>query len=762
MKRKIISVVLSVSMLASLGACSKDQPTESETTTEPVASDSSETTEETEESEETSSETSSETEATEESTSLMGFNMIDNGDFSSGDIAWGTYFEGGGDGSLAVVDGVLQFDISNIGTLDYSNQLYYDGFRLYEGCTYEMQFDAWSSADRPVEYRIQINGGDYHAYTSEIVATSTESQHFDIVFTMGEASDPAPRLCFNCGVAEGIEDIGAHSIYFDNFDLQCIDESGLVESSGDDSSSLISINQVGYLPDSAKVAVMHGDAISSDATVIDAASGEVVYEGAVEAASYNDATGRDEARFDFSSVTEAGVYKVVSGEYESYEFTIASDVYNAAFDSSVFMLYTQRCGCELPEEFVGPYAHPVCHSEMAVIYGTSETIDVSGGWHDAGDYGRYVVPGAKTVADLLLSYENYQDAFSDSLGIPESGNGIADVLDEARYELEWMFKMQNAEGGVYHKVTCANFPGTVMPQDETDQLIVCPVSTTATADFAAVMAMASRIYADIDPDFAARCLDASVAAINYIQSHDSIEGGVNPSDIYTGEYPDTVCSDEIMWAAAELYRATGDTAYDELFSQYTYTEVATLGWQSVQGYAFYAYLKCENHGSLYDQVSDDFKSTIEAIMANAEEDSYYSSLYEYNWGSNLTVANNGILFLMYDDIYGSTDGATYALAQLNYLLGTNGTGYSFMTGYGTLCAENPHHRPSQAVGTAVSGMIVGGPNEGLDDPYAANVCAGNAPALCYADSDQSYSMNEVAIYWNSPVIYLFAYASTQG
>ncbi len=120
------------------------------------------------------------------------------------------------------------------------------------------------------------------------------------------------------------------------------------------------------------------------------------------------------------------------------------------------MLYLQRCGEVITDSDFG---HSACHTGMASVYGTNEKIDVSGGWHDAGDYGRYIVPAAKTIGDLLYAYEANPKLYSDNIGIPQSGNGIPDILDEARYELEWMMKMQRADGGVYHKVTCEKFPG---------------------------------------------------------------------------------------------------------------------------------------------------------------------------------------------------------------------------------------------------------------------------------------------------------------
>ena len=749
MNKRFVSVILAGSMLLSLASCNliwPTEPTESKPETE-----SSEVTE------------PSETEP-----SIMGFNMINNGDFASKDHEWHTYFEGG-DGLMYVNDkGELEFDCKMIGTKEWASQLYYDGFALYKNCKYEIQFDCYSDVERDLGYRIQINGSDYHAYSEETIHVGTEVKHFDITFTMEEATDPAPRLCFNLGKFTNNSGFKEHTVCIDNIDLRCIDDTGYVE--GDDSgvaTNPIAINQIGYLPNAAKIAVMNGDAIADEASVIDCASGSEVFKGKVSTAVKTAATGREEARFDFSSVTAPGTYKIVSGSVESYEFKIGDGVYTEAFKASLRMFYLQRCGMELTADLAGDFSHPACHTEKATIFGTKDKIDVSGGWHDAGDYGRYVVSGAKAAADLMLAYSLYPEAFDDALGIPESGNNIPDVLDEVKYELDWLFKMQNSEGGVYHKVTCANFPSFVMPEEETEELIVTPVSTTATADFAAVMAMASYVYAEIDMPYSQKCLDAAMKAAKYLDKHQGIEGAKNPDGIVTGEYPDTNDADERLWAYAELFKATGDTVYDDEFSSLMSGGSATcntdLGWQGVGAYAGYAYLSADkNKGKFYDVVHASFMAGIAEIEATASTDSYNCSLKEYPWGSNMTVANNGMLLLLFDKVENSNKGDAVAREQLNYLLGTNGTGYCFLTGYGTLSPQNPHHRPSQAKKTAVPGMLAGGPNQNLEDPYAQNVLTGTAPALCYADSDQAFSLNEVTIYWNSPLVFLFAYVAAKG
>ena len=750
MNKRFVSVILAGSMLLSLASCNliwPTEPTESKPETE-----SSEVTE------------PSETEP-----SIMGFNMINNGDFASTDHEWHTYFEGG-DGLMYVNDkGELEFDCKMIGTKEWANQLYYDGFALYKDCKYEIQFDCYSDVERDLGYRIQINGSDYHGYSEETIHVGPEVKHFDITFTMEEASDPAPRLCFNLGKFANNSGFKEHTVCIDNIDLRCIDDKGYVE--GGDStgvvSSPINLNQIGYLPNAAKVAVLNGDAIAAEASVIDCATGNEVFKGSVSTAVKNAATGREEARFDFSSVTAPGTYKIVSGSVESFEFKIGDKVYADAFKASLRMFYLQRCGTELTADLAGDFAHPACHTEKATIFGTKDKIDVSGGWHDAGDYGRYVVSGAKAAADLMLAYSLYPDAFDDDLGIPESGNEIPDVLDEVKYELDWLFKMQNSEGGVYHKVTCANFPSFVMPEEETEELIVTPVSTTATADFAAVMAMASTVFAPFDMPYSQRCLDAATRASDYLDKHQGIEGAKNPDGIVTGEYPDQNDADERLWAYAELFKATGDTVYDDEFSALMSGGSATcntdLGWQGVGAYAGYAYLSADkNKGKFYDVVHASFMAGIADIEATASTDSYNCSLKEYPWGSNMTVANNGMLLLLFDKVENSNKGDAVAREQLNYLLGTNGTGYCFLTGFGTLSPKNPHHRPSQAKKAAVPGMLAGGPNQNLEDPYAQNVLTGTAPALCYADSDQAFSLNEVTIYWNSPLVFLFAYVTANG
>ena len=769
MKNKVMQKwmlsLLGISIVFSLTACGKPDPGPVEVT--PEVEETTEEPEAEEPAEEPAEEAKAEEPAKEEAPAAeeSGDNMIDNGDFSAGTDPWMTFCQDGECGISVNGDGELDVDIKDIGTVEHGVQLYHDGFSLEEGCVYKIAFDAHADKARPIQMRFQLNGGDYHAYCMEYINIPEASEHFEFTFTMEEETDPAPRFCFNMGVVEDIDtNIGEHHVYLDNVVLSLEDDSGKVAGSGQVEMPDIAVNQIGYLPGMLKTATLRGSALNQTAKLINEDTKESVLDAAIDGGKNNPDTGDSEAVFDFTSVKEEGTYHVEAGDAVSPSFVIGTKAYEDAFKASLKMLYYQRCGVELTSDLAGDFAHKICHQEDAMLYeDNSVKLNVTGGWHDAGDYGRYTVAGAKAAADLLLAYENYPSVFDDAVGIPESGNGTPDVLDEARYELEWLLKMQADNGGVYHKVTCQNFPGEVLPEEETDPLIIMPVSTTATADFAGVMAIASRVYASVDKSFADTCLEAAKKAAAYIdETPRDTKGYKNPSDISTGEYEDVNDVDERFWAYAELYKTTGDKAYEESLKSQLPDNGYSLGWQGVAGYGGYAYLtsKDTDVATTSDVVEEANKMSLE-IQNNANANAYGSSIVgDYVWGSNLTIANNGSYLLMTNDLLDSDGKAEDVKAaadkQLNYLFGNNATGYCFFTGFGTTSSAHPHHRPSQVVGKAVPGMLVGGPNNGLNDPYVQNVLKDTPSAKCYADNSQSYSTNETAIYWNSPIIYLLA------
>ena len=538
--------------------------------------------------------------------------------------------------SLGADSGRLALKVSATGDVTWAVQVYYDIIPLYQNGVYRLKYDISSTVNRTVDGMIQQNGGDYQAYTSKRLSLTPEVQTVDYEFTMKNATDIMARLQFNCGNFE--DNLPEHTIYIDNVSLELVYDSKVDYSSVRNYEPPIVTNQIGYRTNSLKTAVFDGASEERTFDVVNADTGAVVYTGELSAESNCAFSGETNRTGDFSAVTTSGSYYITYGNLEqSYTFQIADDVYHSALDDSVRMLYLQRCGSAVEDDTFG---HKACHNTLATIYGTNEKIDVSGGWHDAGDYGRYVVTGAKTVADLLYSYQTAPQLFQDDTGIPESGNVVPDILDEARYEIEWMLKMQDRSGGVHHKVTCAAFPGYVMPEEETDELIVTPISTTATADFCGTMALAYEFYQEIDADFAKQCLDAGEKAWNFLAENPNLIFK-NPTDIVTGEYGDNSDRDERYWAAAQMWRATGEEKY--------LTAVESIGVQSgmdsanLGDYGNIAILTMDG----IDKDSDVYRKAKNAILRSA--DTYVADsaknmfgfsvtqYYQGGWGSNMKV-----------------------------------------------------------------------------------------------------------------------------
>ena len=286
---------------------------------------------------------------------------------------------------------------------------------------------------------------------------------------------------------------------------------------------------------------------------------------------------------------------------------------------------------------------------------------------------------------------------------------------------------------------------------------MCPISTTATYDFAAVMAEASTIYKEYDKAFASKCAKAAKRAMSYGEKVGDDGGFKNPEGIATGQYDDTKTWDERYWACAELYKITKKAEYLETFEAIAKDGVPNgFGWQSVGDYGNYVFLTmpgAENE-SIYQTIYDKFIKQADDYVYETGRDGYRISLEgEYVWGSNLSVANNAMYLILANNIKANEDYVKAAYDHMHYCLGANPMSISYVTGYGSLSPEHVHHRPSFALDKTMPGMLVGGPDKALEDPYAAAVLKDAPAAKCYVDNHASYSTNEVTIYWNSPFIF---------
>jgi len=550
-------------------------------------------------------------------------------------------------------------------------------------------------------------------------------------------------------------------------------------------SEAVKVDQVGYLPARAKLALVTDPAATGSFAVRRSADGSQVLTGSLGPPIPDSDTGDTVRVADFTALGQTGsFYLDVAGVGASHEFDVAPDVYARVFYVAMRAFYGQRCGTavDLAPAYPG-YRHAACHAPgtpnpdalMHASSGAHGSVEATGGWHDAGDYGKYVVNSGIATGELLWTYEVFADRVGEvKLDIPESGNAVPDVLDEVRWNLGWMLKMQDQDGGVWHKLTSERFGGFVMPEvdDGGPRYVIgtgsAPYkSSCATGDFAAVMAAAARIFRPFDPDFAGAALSAAERAWRWLSSNPGVVFK-NCCGVQTGEYGDSNCSDERLWAVAELFRTTGRAEYGDAFAaNYAAARAGLVAaitptWQDVGTLALLTYYFAVQPNSREDvraQIRTDMLAAADAIVARTGANPYHVSLRpnDYVWGSNGVAANYGVLLVLANAMRPTPACLDAAADNLHYLLGRNSFGLSWVTQVGRRPFHNPHHRPSGADANAEPwpGLLSGGPNRYGGDPVIDALPA-TPPARRYKDDQGSYASNEVAINWNAPLVFLLA------
>ncbi len=392
-----------------------------------------------------------------------------------------------------------------------------------------------------------------------------------------------------------------------------------------------------------------------------------------------------------------------------------------------------------------------------------------GGWYDAGDYNKYIVNSGISMATLLMAYEDFPKYFNNlSIGIPESNNNLPDLLEEILYNLRWMLTMQDpADGGVYHKCTNAAFDKMIMPAEATLPRYVVQKSTAAALNFAAVMAHSHRVFKAFKnelPGLSDSCLNAAEKAWMWAKKNPSViydQQLINKNyepDIFTGEYGDTQLDDEWFWCASEMYLLNHDETIRSTLKNKMPAHFSVPSWNNTYALGIFSLI---GDGNLDAELSEtikkiitDFADTMVASSgANAFKTIMGSSVSDFNWGSNSNALNQGMILLKAFNFTANKKYLDGALSNMDYILGRNATGYSFVTGIGTKTPLHPHHRISIAdeIDEPVPGLLVGGPNPGMQDKCQYDFVE---PETAYSDTDCSYASNEVAINWNAPLVYV--------
>jgi endoglucanase len=568
----------------------------------------------------------------------------------------------------------------------------------------------------------------------------------------------------------------------------------------------VRVNQTGYLPDAAKVAIVDHEASTPLGWEVRDAKGSVVASGSTRVKG-DDAESGDHVHWvDFSEVREPGAdfVLVVDGE-KSFPFEIGRGLYHQLKYDALAYFYHNRSGIPIEEPYVDKkhtrHAGHVsdrkvtCANRQVCAY----SLDVSGGWYDAGDHGKYVVNGGISTWTLFNLYERTQqfgttlsDFADGKLSIPEGGNGQPDLLDEARWEMEFLLRMEipkglDKAGMAHHKIHDSAWSWLgIVPPEEAKYRFLHPPSTAATLNLAATAAQCARIFSSIDTDLSRRCRAAAVRAWNAAQRYPDVyapsmdnQGG--------GAYDDRNVTDEFYWAAAELYVTLGNDALLEVLRQSPHhglvptmvghegdQQHTSMTWQSTATLGAISLItvpsdlpatdRAQLRGSLL-AAADEYLTMIDAVGYRIPM--MQGTDGNYPWGSNSFVANNAIILALAHDLTGKQRYLDGVVEAVDYLMGKNPLNLSYVSFYGENYFFNPHHR-FWAHGKAMKrpepppGCLAGGPNSNMQDPTMKNLRAGCQLLKCYIDHYDSWSTNEVAINWNAPLSWLAAFLDEKG
>ncbi len=663
---------------------------------------------------------------------------------------------------------------------------------------------------------VNVNGNQWNTYAYEFTLGSCGENATSVngtgewTFHFGGDGQYTPSVCFPAGT----------ELKFDNLCLiDMTDNSNDYIHEETWQRADILTNQVGYFPALAKKATFLCTEKDGMEFYVKDESGNTVYTG--ESVYFGgDADSGDTVHIlDFSDFKDEGTYYLeAENGAVSRSFTIGiTDTYSNLMYDALNYFYQNRSGIEIEAQYISSgdaasLARAAGHtSDVATVEqtwgynGSSGTQDVTGGWYDAGDHGKYTVNGGISLWLMQNIYEravmkDVSAAYEDgTMLLPENSNGYPDLLDEARYEMEWMLKMivpsGDYAGMAYHKAHDIKWTGlAVAPADDAEERILKPPTTAATLNLAACAAQAARLWEEYDSAFASQCLDAAKAAYEAAKKHPAMYAPLDES-VGGGAYGDDDATDEFYWAACELYATTGDDSYlsdmkasDHYLAVYTELNggesVGTVGSFDWGHTATLGSLTMQLHNDALsgdsNQLADNLSKAADYFVELENNQgyglpygqstlSYNDSDTGYIWGSNSFVADNAIVMAYAFDATENADYLNGVVGAMDYLLGRNAMDYSYVTGYGSHTAEYPHHRwwsnqISDTFPKAPCGVLVGGPNSGMQDPWVqgSGWKKGEiSPQKCYLDHIEAWSVNECTINWNAPLAWLAGYLSEQ-
>ncbi len=700
-------------------------------------------------------------------------------------------------------NGEFKIMIAKGGTNKWDIQFRHRGIIMEQGHTYNVKFKIRADKDTKIYSKIGLQGPPFSEYWNNnwnpFNLKAGQTLQVNESFTMNDPTENSCEFAFHCGGE--LLTSGPVNLYFDDVYLSDPEFTQVVVI---DTLPIkgIRVNQVGYLP----LANKHATIVSSNTKSLSWKllddKNETVDQGISSYFGYDEASHDTVHTIDFSNFTSPGKdYTLEVNGKKSFPFNINENIYSEMRYDALAYFYHNRSAIKIEMPYAGrpdlarPAGHP---TDIAATWpGTGQpnySLDVTGGWYDAGDHGKYVVNGGVALWTMLNQYEiaklqgnSSLSAIADGkMNIPEKNNGIPDLLDEARWEMEFILKMVVPDGNpmagmVHHKIHDEKWtPLAVAPHEDEMTRYLRPVSTAATLNLVATAAQAGRIYSDFDEQFAQKCMDAAEkswkVALKFPKEYAPIH------KIGGGPYNDSYVLDEFYWAASELYISTGKSEYlNYIKSSPHYMEIPTklsyedegltgvFTWASTQALGTISLAITDNHLDPKDlqKAHNNISSAADNFLAIIEKEGYRTPIEigpkGYPWGSNSFIINESVLLGIAHFINGDSKYLSGISESLDHILGCNAMDQSYVTGYGERALNNPHHRfwavqANPKFPAAPAGALSGGPNSGVEDSWAKGAgLLGKPPAKTFIDHIESWATNEITINWNAPFAWSTAY-----
>lgn len=575
--------------------------------------------------------------------------------------------------------------------------------------------------------------------------------------------------------------------------------------------STIRHNGVGFAPRGPKRVIVASAATAPLAWWLAGRNGAAVAAGLSRPFGFDRASGERVHHVELPRTLATGEYRLHLDGRPGRSITVANGLLRPLFRDGMSFFYQQRAGVPILRSLVQrpDLARPAGHPREVVGCfngvdrkgvkwpGCGYRLDVTGGWYDAGDHGKYVVNGGISTWALLNAHERAVRRAPGSplmadgaLRLPEQTNGVADLLDEARVEVEFLLSMQipegartpvlrgerietlNAGGLVHHKMSDVRWTGLpTAPAEDREPRVLFPPSTAATLNLAAVAAQCARVWRTIDAAFAQRCLTAARRAWSAAER----EPALLATDRFEGSggYGDTELADERFWAAAELFVSTGEAAYRTPLlasSLFRSNSAAAIAWAEVATAGTITLLTVPSGLTTRELVPQR-----RALIATADADvariagQGYAIPYgpeRYPWGSTGAMLNAATVLGVAHDLTGQSAYRDAVIDTIDYILGRNPLDRSFVTGYGVRPMRNPHHRfwarqADARYPAPPPGALSGGPNDtSMTDDIARTMVGRCRPQTCWTDDYRAFTQNEVAINWNAPLVWVAVFLDT--